>query len=91
MKQLNIKNDETYRKVRNLADALGISMAAAVDAAVDAALEKHGRRRKTPEELAERKRKVDAILASFDADITPEMREAVKDESWLYDENGLPH
>jgi antitoxin VapB len=83
---LNIKNTETYRLVKELADATGVSMTAAVTDAV---------RRRLSELRAERGD--DGIDLERALALTAEMRERLgadylaRDfDAQLYDERGLP-
>jgi antitoxin VapB len=83
---LNIKNAETYRLVKELADATGVSMTAAVTDAV---------RRRLGELRAERGD--DGIDLGRALALTAEMRERLgadylaRDfDAQLYDERGLP-
>ena len=82
---LNIKNEETVRLVRELADELGVSMTAAIADAVKARLES------VRSEPAAGDFDVDAVLA-----LAREMRERIGDADLfqeledLYDEMGLP-
>jgi len=84
---LNIKNEETVRLVRELADELGVSMTAAITDAVRARLEAVRVDRTAQEEDAY----VERVLA-----IAAEMRERLGDADLnleiedLYDEMGLP-
>jgi hypothetical protein len=82
---LNIKNEETVRLVRELADAMGVSMTAAIADAVKVRLES------VRSEPAAGDFNVEAVLA-----LTREMRERIGDADLfqeledLYDEMGLP-
>ena len=82
---LNIKNEETVRLVRELADELGMSMTAAIADAVKARLES------VRSEPAASDFDVEAVLA-----LAREMRERIGDADLfqeledLYDEMGLP-
>ncbi len=85
---LNIKNEETIRLVRELADELHVSMTAAITVAVRARLEQL-REREADEDLAADFERGLAILR--------EMRELMGEEylsqdfdALLYDEAGLP-
>ena len=84
---LNIKNEETVRLVRKLAEELGVSMTAAITDAVRARLEALCVDRTAQEEDAY----VERVLA-----IAAEMRERLGDADLnleiehLYDEMGLP-
>jgi hypothetical protein len=85
MSSLNIKNEETVRLIRELADALGISMTAAITEAVQARLDEV--RKDEPEPAFD----VDEVLSMF-----PEMGEMMGKEylsqdfdALFYDEKGL--
>lgn len=86
VQQLNIKDAETIRLARALADASGES----VTATIRKALEKEHRER---EEKVERTlARVHAISAEFRASLPPELR-ALSSKEWMdaiYDEDGLP-
>jgi antitoxin VapB len=78
---LNIKNPDTYRLVKELADLTGESMTTAVTEAVRERLERI-RSDFRPEDILELAREVRAHLPPgyLDADL----------DELLYDENGLP-
>lgn len=81
---LNIKNDETQRLVRELADLTGESMTSAVTEAVR---EKLGRLRRQPD-----RQRVDEILA-IGRDCAERLSEPYRSAEHgdlLYDDNGLP-
>ena len=81
---LNIKNPETYRLVRELAELTGESMTEAVTVAVEQRLEKV--RHERDHGLIERVR---AIVR----DTAPRFKEPYRSTphgDWLYDEHGLP-
>lgn len=84
---LNIKNAETYRLIKELADATGESMTEAVTVAVRERLARTGSLRET--EIRERIQRMTEIAA--------EMRRLAPPGYWdqdfdalLYDEDGLP-
>ncbi|GEM_PF-687149 len=84
--QLNIKDAETIRLARELADATGQP----VTQAIRHALERELQRRE--EEIQETIRQVKEISREFIASIPPEMRGKTSKE-WMdaiYDEDGLP-
>jgi len=84
--QLNIKDAETIRLARELADATGQP----VTQAIRHALERELQRRE--EEIQETIRQVKEISREFVASIPPEMRGKTSKE-WMdaiYDEDGLP-
>jgi antitoxin VapB len=84
---LNIKNPETYRLAKELADETGQSMTAAVTAAVRAQLERiRAERRDDPEARVQR-------ILTMAAEIGRRMPPGYLDQDFdelLYDENGLP-
>lgn len=87
MSSLNIKNEETVRLVRELAERLGVSMTAAVADAVGARL----RSIPTPEdEIEAEARRIGGLFASI-GDL-PGVREylGLDLDALLYDERGLP-
>ncbi len=82
---LNIKNDETDRLARELAELTGESVTAAVTAALRERLE-HVRRRRHEKGLAER-------LIAIGADCAARLKEpyrSIDHGELLYDEKGLP-
>lgn len=84
---LNIKNPETYRLVKELADETGQSMTAAVTAAVRAQLDRIRAERGDDHEA-----RVQRIL-EMAAEIGRRMPPGYLDQDFdelLYDENGLP-
>jgi len=81
---LNIKNEKTHRRVRELARATGESMTAAVDKAVQERLERVRRNKKGS--LAER-------LLRIGRECAAHMKEpylSIDHGKMLYDEKGLP-
>jgi antitoxin VapB len=96
---LNIKNERTHALVKELAERTGMSQTSAVESAVRLRLEQlnaqTGTRRPAPryppEEVERRIRDIERIVADFQANTTPEEREALSraDED-MYDELGLP-
>jgi antitoxin VapB len=87
MPSLNIKNAETYRLIRELADATGESMTEAVTVAV---------RERLARTQSVRQVEVDARIARM-TEIAAEMRRLAPPGYWdqdfdalLYDEDGLP-
>jgi len=87
---LNIKNAETYRLIKELADATGESMTEAVTVAVRERLARTGRVRETREE--EIRQRIERMT-----EIAAEMRRLAPPGYWdqdfdelLYDEDGLP-
>ncbi|GAA2771445.1 type II toxin-antitoxin system VapB family antitoxin [Mycolicibacterium pallens] len=84
---LNIKNPQTVALVRELARRTGLSQTSAVEEAVRAKLAQL-----TADEGGDtRRQKVNDLLAELDRSITAQQRKSIrKDETDLYDENGLP-
>ncbi len=85
---LNIKNPQTVALVRELARRTGLSQTSAVEEAVRAKLAQL-----TADEGGgdTRRQKVNDLLAELDRSITAQQRKSIrKDETDLYDENGLP-
>jgi len=82
---LNIKNEETYRLVRELADLTGESMTGAVTEAVRERLERL-RREHDKAGMAER---ILAIAADMRARLPDDFFD-VEHGDLLYDEDGLP-
>jgi antitoxin VapB len=87
MSSLNIKNEETVRLIRELADKLGVSMTAAVTDAVQARLKAIP---KTEEEIDAEARRIHELFAEI-GDL-PGVREYLSQDfdEILYDEMGLP-
>jgi antitoxin VapB len=81
---LNIKNEETHRRVRELARLTGESMTAAVDHAVQERLERV--RMKRGGGMAERLLKIGKECASH----LKEPYKSIDHGKLLYDEKGLP-
>lgn len=82
---ITIRNPDVVRDIEKLAERTGREPAEAVAEAVRARLGE--REARTPEEIAERRRKVEAVLSEF-----RELRhegEPLTDED-LYDEDGMP-
>jgi antitoxin VapB len=79
---MNIKSDEVERLVRQLADETGESLTEAIRRSVEERLARVHRDR----DVAERIRKIDALLAN----LPPVPSGVTSDHSDLYDENGLP-
>ncbi len=83
---LNIKNEETYRLVQELAQLTGESLTTAVTNAVKEKLEKQRARPKRHEGLAER-------LMEIARETAPRFKEpwkSIDHGDLLYDEMGLP-
>ncbi|OQW56677.1 MAG: hypothetical protein A4S17_13665 [Proteobacteria bacterium HN_bin10] len=81
-----IENPEIVRDIERLAARTGKPAVDAVAEAVRAQLGGASAQR-TPEEIAERRRKIDALLAEIDA--LPHVGEPLTDND-LYDEDGMP-
>ena len=81
---ISIKNDETERLARLLAEETGESMTRAITKALAERLARIERRRTTPEKLALAR----AILRRVDA--MPVLDRRPADEILGYDEHGLP-
>lgn len=79
---LNIKNPQVERLARALASETGETMTSAIRKALEERLERLRRER----DIAERRRRVDAILDS----LPPPPPGITSDHSDLYDEWGLP-
>ena len=93
--QLNIKNPRTVEAARSLARVTGLSVSAAVGAAVEEKLARVAPKpRFTEEEIAERMAAIDEIQRSVReafkaAGERPPTKEEV--DQMMYDEDGLPH
>lgn len=84
---LNIKNQETYRLVKELADATGQSLTAAVTNAVRAELDRV--RAGQPDDVETRLKRILDLAAVIRDNAPPGYFEQDFDEL-LYDEKGLP-
>jgi antitoxin VapB len=84
MMSLNIKNEKTHRRVRELARLTGESMTAAVDKAVQERLERVGRSKQGS--LAQRLLQI----ARECAPLWKEPYKSMEHGDLLYDEKGLP-
>jgi antitoxin VapB len=87
MPDLNIKNAETYRLVKALADHTGESMTEAVTVAVRERLERIAPTR-SEEEIEAEVQRILTIAADFGSRFPPGYLEKAFDD--LYDEDGLP-
>ena len=87
MPDLNIKNAETYRLVRELADRTGESMTEAVTVAVRERLERIAPAR-SEEEIEAEVERILKIAADLGSRFPPGYLEHAIDD--LYDEDGLP-
>ena len=86
---LNIKNEDVVENVRRLAVAKGMSLTAAVDAAVKAELERLQAERHACRSA--RERELDELLADIRSRLRPlRPGEVGSDMSDFYDEWGLP-
>jgi antitoxin VapB len=84
---LQIEAPETLRVIRELARRTGQSDERAVDVAVREQLA----RLRTPEEEAERRAEVYALVKELQASFKEHPEAAVSLEELLYDEDGLPN
>ena len=82
---LNIKNQETHRLARELAELTGETMTGAVTVALKERLEREQRERSVEERL----RRMRAISKSIAKSLRPGPS-AVEHGDFLYDERGLP-
>jgi len=83
---LNIKNEETHRRVRQLARITGESMTAAVDQAVRERLERVRKTKGTNSRVAERLLQIGRECAAR----LKEPYRSIDHGDLLYDEKGLP-
>lgn len=83
---LNIKNEETHRLARELAELTGESITEAVTKAIE---ERLARQRNTEERIHERAEAILAIGREAARHMPPEWR-TMDVDAWMYDENGLP-
>ena len=83
---LQIEAPETIRVIRELAQRTGQSE----ERTVDVAVRKRRARLRTPEEEAERRARVYAIVEDLQASFKKHPEAAVNLEKFLYDENGMP-
>ena len=82
---LNIKNERTHARVRELAARTGLSQTSAVEDAVERRL------RELQAADDQRSARIDSLLARIRAELTDADREALRRaERDLYDEAGLP-
>lgn len=82
---LNIKRKDTVERIRRVAQAKGVSMTDAVDAAIRREEEALG------EEEARRQAKIDAYLAGLEARRSKRKFRTDKElDAEMYDEHGLP-
>lgn len=83
---LNIKNQRVHDLAREAARRTGKTQTGVIEEALERLLEDYD----SPSADTKRAR-IDAILADIDANMTDEMRAAIRrDMDDLYDENGLP-
>ncbi len=84
---LNIKNERVCRLAKQAAAVSGLSQTSVLEKALEAYLAEHERET----QVAERRRKAEALLAEIRARVTDEDREWTRRfMEDLYDENGLP-
>ena len=88
-RQLNIRSDEAVERAAKLAEALGQTTTRVVE---DALREYEGRivPRFEPGATPEARRRADAITRAAEEFRRHVRPDANWDESWMYDENGLP-
>ena len=87
---LNIKNERTVAKVRELAALTGQSQTSAIEQAVEAMLEER-RTQAEASSRAERMAAAAATLAEIGECLSDEERDALRAaEADMYDEHGLP-
>jgi antitoxin VapB len=84
---LNIKNPQTYRLVKELAELTGVSMTAAVTGAVQEKLERI--RAERSEDVEARVQRILELAAEIGRGMPPGYLDQDFDEL-LYDERGLP-
>ena len=80
---LNIKNEQTHRRARKLADLMGETMTEAVDRAVTERLERASR-------IRNRGRRVERLLQIGRECAALPVLDERSPEDMLYDERGLP-
>ena len=80
---LNIKNEQTHRRARKLADLMGETMTEAVDRAVSERLERASR-------IRNRGRRVERLLQIGRECAALPVLDERSPEEMLYDERGLP-
>jgi antitoxin VapB len=82
---LNIENDEAHRLATELAEITGESLTEAVTEALRERLERE-------RSIMERKQRIEEISREFLAALKDKGLTArdILDDSWLYDEHGLP-
>ncbi|MCY4121754.1 MAG: type II toxin-antitoxin system VapB family antitoxin [Acidobacteria bacterium] len=80
---LNIKNEQTHRRARKLADLMGETMTEAVDRAVTERLERASR-------IRNRGRRVERLLRIGRECAALPVLDERSPEEMLYDERGLP-
>lgn len=83
---LSIKNDETERRIRELARRRGLGVTSAIRLAVDNELAKDDLPKKDPEKIIATVREIQERVAKLGP--FPSMKEM---DDWLYGENGAPH
>ena len=82
---LSIKRERTYERARQLAALKGVSITEAVEAAIDAAIERHERGHQPDDRIAQAKRLMAGLCRHF-----AEPNLATRHGEILYDEHGLP-
>ena len=84
--QLNIKDERTVALARELADATGRTVTETIRSALEAA------RQRREEDVAERIRKIDELVAELQRSLPPEYKGITSKEAMdsIYDKDGLP-
>jgi antitoxin VapB len=83
---LSIKNDETERRIRELARRRGLGVTSAIRLAVDNELAKDDPPKRDPEKIMAAVREIQERVAKL-----PVLMSNEEIDAWMYDENGLPH
>jgi antitoxin VapB len=83
---LSIKNDETERRIRELARRRGLGVTSAIRLAVDNELAKDDPPKRDPEKIIAAVREIQERVAKF-----PVLMSSEEIDAWMYDKNGLPH
>ncbi|NBU83183.1 MAG: PSK operon transcription factor [Sphingomonadaceae bacterium] len=83
---LSIKNEETERLVRELAQREGVGVTTAIHLAVSNELAKTLPPKKNCEEILAAVREIQHRWNAFPDKVSPS-----EVDDWMYDENGLPH
>lgn len=83
---LSIKNDETERRIRELARRRGLGVTSAIRLAVDNELAKDDPPARDPEKIIAAVREIQERVAKL-----PVLMSSEEIDDWMYDKNGLPH